>query len=109
MAFDEQLAERVRATLAGSDALAERKMFGGIVFMLAGNMAVGVLGDNLIVRVGPEEYESALDEPGARVFDMTGRPMTGWVLVGADATSTDEELAAWVGRGGAFALSLPPK
>lgn len=109
MAYDERLAERVRALLADRDDSTERKMFGGIAFMLAGNMAVGVSGDDLMVRVGPEEYESVLDEPGAREFDMTGRPMTGWLLVGPEATRTDDGLRAWVGRGVAFASSLPPK
>ena len=109
MAFDEALAARVRAKLEGRDDLTERKMFGGIGFMLAGNMAVGVAGDDLIVRLDPEAYEGALDEPGARPFDMTGRPMTGWLLVGPEATAGDEGLRAWVDRGAAFASSLPPK
>lgn len=84
-------------------------MFGGIAFMLAGNMAVGVIGDDLLVRLDPEEYESALDEPGARVFDMTGRQMTGWLLVGSEATASDEGLHAWVERGAAYAETLPAK
>ena len=109
MAYDERLAERVRAILAGRDAFTERKMFGGIGFMLAGNMATGVINDDLIVRLDPEEYETALDEPGAREFDVTGRPMAGWLLVAPDATREDAGLRRWVGRGAAFALSLPPK
>ncbi|MBW3592517.1 MAG: TfoX/Sxy family protein [Actinobacteria bacterium] len=109
MAYDERLAERVRAILAEREDLSERKMFGGIAFMLAGNMAVGVSGDDLIVRLDPEEYEAALDEPGAREFDMTGRPMTGWLLVGPDATAAEDGLRSWVERAAAFASSLPPK
>ena len=109
MAFEQPLADRVRAALGERDALTEKKMFGGIAFMLAGNMAVGVSGEDLIVRLDPEAYESALDEPGARAFDMTGRPMTGWLLVGPEVTADDEALGAWVDRGAAFASSLPPK
>ncbi len=109
MAYDAELAERVRAILAGRDGFSERKMFGGIGFMLGGNMAAGVIEDDLIARVDPEEYEAALDEPGVRELALTGRPMTGWVLVGADATASDEGLRAWVERGAAFASSLPPK
>ncbi len=109
MAYDEHLAERVRALLADREALTERKMFGGIAFMLGGNMVAGVIREDLVVRLGPEGYEDALDEPGAREFDLTGRPMTGWLLVGPEATAEDEALRAWVERGAAFASSLPPK
>jgi TfoX/Sxy family transcriptional regulator of competence genes len=109
MAYDEQLAERVRAALAGRSNLTERKMFGGIGFMLSGNMGAGVSGDDLIVRLDPEEGERALDEPGVRMFDKTGRPMTGWLLVGPEATGSDDDLSHWVDRGAAFAESLPPK
>lgn len=110
MPYDEVLAERVRALLANREGFTERKMFGGIGFMLRGNMAGGVSSQgDLIVRLGPDEYEGALDEPGARPFDMTGRPMTGWLLVGRDATADDKTLRRWVDRGAAYALSLPPK
>ncbi len=109
MAYDEALADRVRSALAGRANLTERKMFGGIAFMLNGNMAAGVAKDDLIVRLDPEEHESALDEPGARMFDMTGRPMTGWLLVGREGTASDDSLTAWVERGAAFATSLPAK
>ena len=109
MAYDEQLAERVRTALGERPNLTERKMFGGVAFMLNGNVATGVLDDDVLVRLDPEEAERALDEPGARIFDMTGRPMTGWVLVGPEGTATDEGLRAWVERGAAFAESLPPK
>ena len=109
MAYDEGLAERVREKLAARSNLTERKMFGGIAFMLAGNMAAGVIGHDLIVRLDPEQYDGALDEPGTRVFDMTGRTMSGWILVGPEATGTEEGLTSWVERGAAFAESLPPK
>jgi TfoX/Sxy family transcriptional regulator of competence genes len=109
MAYDEQLADRVRSHLAGRADLTERKMFGGIGFLLSGNMATGVNGDDLIVRLDPEEGERALDEPGARIFDMTGRPMTGWLLIAPEATASDDRLRAWIDRGAAFAESLPAK
>ena len=84
-------------------------MFGGIGFMLSGNMAAGVIRDDVIIRLDPEEGERALDEPGVRMFDLTGRPMTGWLLVGPEGTASDDGLRAWVDRSAAFAESLPPK
>ena len=104
MAFDEVLADRVR-DLCG---LPEKRMFGGIAFLLNGNMAVGVHGDDLIVRVAKADHETCLAEPGARPFDMTGRPMAGWLLVSGEVLD-DEVLATWVERGTAYAGSLPPK
>jgi TfoX/Sxy family transcriptional regulator of competence genes len=109
MAYDEQLAERVRAQLAAEDAITEKAMFGGIAFLLAGNMAVGVSRDELMVRVGPEASDDALAQPHARMFDMTGRPMKGWIRVAQDGLETDDQLASWVRRGTEFARSLPPK
>ncbi|MFB7865798.1 MULTISPECIES: TfoX/Sxy family protein [unclassified Streptomyces] len=109
MAFDEGLAERIRARLAGDPAITEKRMFGGIAFLCAGNMAVGVTGDDLMVRVGPDATDDALSRPGARLFDMTGRPMRGWVVVDAAAVAEDAALAEWVDRGRAFAAGLPPK
>ena len=109
MAVDEALAERVREALGGVEGLAEKRMFGGLAFLLNGNMAVGVHGDDLIVRLAPEQTEEALAEPGVRIFDMTGRPMKGWVLVGPGATANEDGLGAWVTRGLDFAESLPPK
>jgi TfoX/Sxy family transcriptional regulator of competence genes len=109
MAFDEDLAERVRASVAGADGVVEKRMFGGLAFVVKGNMAVGVHGDDLIVRLAPEETEEALAEPGVRVFDMTNRPMKGWVLVGPVAIADEEGLGTWVTRGLDFAESLPPK
>jgi hypothetical protein len=109
MAYDEGLAQRVRQILKDLPGFTEKKMFGGIGFMLMGNMACGVNKDDLIVRVGPERYDEALAKAHARQFDMTGRPMRGWVVVGPDGCRSDAELGAWVDQGVEFALSLPPK
>jgi len=81
MAYDEALASRVRETLSENPEITERKMFGGIAFMLSGNMAVGVSKDDLMVRIDPDDQDDALAQPGVRIFDMTGRPMKGWILV----------------------------
>jgi TfoX/Sxy family transcriptional regulator of competence genes len=109
MAFDEGLAERIRGLLGARSDVADKQMFGGIAFLIAGNMACGVSGDDLIVRVDREESEALLGEPGARRFDMTGRPMKGWLLVAPEATADDGDLERWVRRGEEFAASLPPK
>ena len=108
MAYDEQLAERVRDVLTERDDLREQKMFGGIAFMVGGHMCAGLLGDELMVRVGPDGYEAALRRPGAREMDFTGRPMRGIVMVGADGIR-GRALRAWVQRGLDFVDSLPPK
>jgi hypothetical protein len=109
MAYDEGLAQRVREVLSERQDIAEKKMFGGLSFLLQGNMAVGVIGEELIVRVGPHDYEEALAHEHARPFDMTGRAMSGWVVVGADGYEGDEELYDWVMRGVGFAGTLPGK
>jgi TfoX/Sxy family transcriptional regulator of competence genes len=109
MAFDEELADRVRNLLSARAEVSERKMFGGIAFMVAGNMACGVLGEDLIVRLGEEEAEQALAEDGVRPFDFTGRPMKTTVYVEPERTSDDGGLAEWVEAGAGFAASLPPK
>ena len=109
MAYSEQLADRVRAVLAGHNGTTERKMFGGLAFMLSGNMACGVIGDELMVRVGAEQQDSMLAQPHARPMDFTGRPMKSMVYVGADGLESDASLATWVERGVAYATSLPPK
>lgn len=109
MAYDPGLAERVRYFLIDAQGVDEREMFGGIGFMLDGNMAVGVIGEDLLVRVGRDKYEEALEIAGARPFDMTGRPMRGWVVVSADVLEDDAELDAWVHRGSEVARSLPAK
>jgi TfoX/Sxy family transcriptional regulator of competence genes len=109
MAYDERLAIRIQECLGQTDALAELKMFGGWCATVDGNMAVGVLGNDVIVRVGPDAYAEALSEPGVREFDFAGRPMAGWVFVNGRSVDTAEALEAWVERGIAFARSLPPK
>jgi TfoX/Sxy family transcriptional regulator of competence genes len=109
VAFDEALAARVREALAENAEISERQMFGGIAFMLSGNMAVGVSKEDLMVRIDPDDQDEALAHPGVRPFDMTGRPMKGWILVAPEATEEDSELAHWITRGLDFAGSLPPK
>ena len=109
MAYDEALADRVRELISARAEVSERKMFGGIGFMLSGNMAVGVIGEDLIVRLDPSDAEKALREPGVREFDFTGRPMKGWLFVGPEATAADENFAGWVDAGADFAASLPSK
>lgn len=107
MAYDESLAERVRERLHDA-VVTEKKMFGGLAFMEHGNMTVGVLGDDLIARVGPEATDAALARPGTRVFDFTGRPMRGWVVVAGDGLE-DDALAGWVEQARGYAATLPPK
>ena len=89
--------------------MVEKKMFGGVGFIVLGNMAVGVLGSDLIVRVGATEYAEALAQPHVRVFDMTGRPMQGWVLVASEGYAAGDDLRRWIDQGVAVALALPPK
>ena len=109
MVFDEGLAQRIRELIGDRPDLVEKKMFGGIGFMLRGNMACGVNKDELIVRVGPDSYDDGLAQPHARPFDFTGRPMKGWIMVGVDGYESDVDLNTWVEKGIGFALSLPPK
>ena len=109
MPYDERLAERVRRALGERADLTERKMFGGVAFMIAGNMCCGVIRDDVIVRTFPEDREAALAEPDIRPFDLTGRTMTGFLVVGPGATATDEGLRSWIDRGVAVAQTLPPK
>ena len=109
MAYDEALASRVRETLGENPEITERKMFGGIAFVLSGNMAVGVSKDDLMVRIDPDDQDDAPAQPGVRIFDMTGRPMKGWILVAPEATENDDALQRWVEAGLDFAGSLPPK
>jgi hypothetical protein len=109
MAYDEALAARVRAALGERGDLVEKRMFGGVGYLVRGNMACGVHGDRVIVRVGPEAYEAALADPHTRPFDLTGRPMTGWVTVGPEGYAIDTALAEWILRGVSFALTLPAK
>jgi hypothetical protein len=107
MAFDEALANRVRPLVEG--VAVEKKMFGGLAFLVQGHMSVGVHGNALIVRVDPTETEQALKLPGVRIFDITGRPMKGWLLVSSEVLGQSKALRAWVERGVAYARSLPAK
>ena len=109
MAYDDDLADRVRALFAGRPGVREQKMFGGLAFMLDGNMACGILGSKLVVRVGKENLDEALSLPHSHPFDMTGRPMRSFVYVAAEGLADDEGLERWAGRGIAYAGSLPPK
>jgi len=109
MPFDENLAQLVRKQLRGQAGLAEKKMFGGLAFLINGNMSVGIHRDELIVRVAPEATDAALKEPGARLFDITGRPMKGWLLVGAEGIDNPRSLARWVRLGVEYASSLSAK
>jgi hypothetical protein len=97
MAFDEKLAERIRRRLSRRKGVVEKKMFGGVGFMLNDRIAVGVWKDSLIVRMDPEDGDDALKEPHVRPFDITGRPMRGWILVGPDGLK-DTRLNAWIQR-----------
>jgi TfoX/Sxy family transcriptional regulator of competence genes len=109
VAFDEGLAQRIREHLAERANVAEKKMFGGLAFLVDGNMCVGVLGDELIVRLGAEATDVAFARPGVQAYDLRGRPMKGWVAVEPDALSEDQMLAAWVNDALEFVRTLPPK
>jgi len=109
VAYDESLADRVRDALSARADLSERKMFGGIAFMVGGNMAVGVIEDDLMVRLDPADAEQALTEPHTRPMDFTGKPMRGMLFVDSEGMASDEDLAGWVDAGADFAASLPPK
>src|SRR5437660_1763650 len=109
MAFDETLAERIRERLARQKNLEENKMFGGLAFLLNGHMLVGVWKDSLVVRLGPEQGEEALREPHVKVFNITGRPMQGWVLVAPEGVEDDNQLSDWIQRAAKFVVTLPGK
>ena len=109
MAIDEGLAERVREQLEGLQGLTERRMFGGLAYMLNGNMCVGLVRESLMVRIGPDDYAATVVLPHARPMDFTGKPLRGFVYVAPEGVAEDEDLAVWVERGVAFAGSLPPK
>ncbi len=109
MAYDEGLAERIRDHLGDTPGITEKPMFGGLSFLLHGNMSVGIVGEELCVRVGKERHDELVSEPGARIMDFTGRPMQGWLFVAPEGFDDDADLAVWVSRGLDFAASLPPK
>ena len=109
MAFNESLAARIRDALARKKNIEEKKMFGGVGFLLNGNMLVGVWKDSLIVRIGPDEGDDALLEPHVKAFDITGRPMKGWVLVGPEGLEDNDQLNEWIQRAVKFVGKLPKK
>lgn len=109
MAYDEGLAERLRDAMEGTPGASERKMFGGLCFLIQGNMCLGVVKDELMVRVGPDAYAECLELPHAREMDFTGRAMKGMVYVATEGFEDDGDLERWVARGVAFAGSLPAK
>jgi len=109
MAFDDKLAERIRKQLGKRRGLTEKKMFGGLAFLLNGNMCCGVHGQEIIVRLDPEQTEQALSERHTRIFDLSGRPMKGWLLVQPKGITTEAALAKWIQVGLEYASSLPAK
>jgi TfoX/Sxy family transcriptional regulator of competence genes len=110
MAYDKELADRLREAVQHEEAVSEKPMFGGLAFLVHGNMAVSASSKGgLMVRVNPAESESLCGRPGVRRFEMRGKPMDGWLRVGPEALQSDEDLDAWVRRGVGFARSLPAK
>ncbi len=109
MAFDNTLAERVRKLLHKQAGVQEKKMFGGLAFMINGHMCCGIVGNELMVRVGPEQHAKALAQPHARPMDFTGKPMKGMVYVDTEGIAQDATLRAWVERGLRLVRTLPPK
>ena len=109
MTYNQSSAQRIREQMKKNPGFVEKKMFGGICFLLNGNMACGILNDDIIVRVGKEAYEGCLALPHTRQFDITGRPMTGWVMVSPEGYQSDAELETWLQKGIDFAKALPPK
>jgi hypothetical protein len=109
MAYDATLADRLKKALSDFSGVTERRMFGGLAFMLEGHMCCGVVGDEVVVRVGPDAYSSALARPHAREMDFTGKPLKGFVYVGPQGVATDVDLRAWIARAVQFVRSLPPQ
>ena len=109
MPYSESLAQRLRQTVAGRRGITEKKMFGGVGFLLNGHMCVGVWKHSLIARINPDNYAAALIEPHVQEFDITGRPMRGWIMVEPDGIDSDEQLNAWVRRSLDFVSALPKK
>jgi TfoX/Sxy family transcriptional regulator of competence genes len=109
MAYSEELARRIRDVIGARNAVTERKMFGGVAWMVDGNMACGTMGDDLLVRLDREDADRILAEPHVRLMQMGGRTMRGFFAVGAAAIADDAELVRWIDAGAAYAASLPPK
>lgn len=109
MAFNTTLADRIRQQLGKRRGLSEKKMFGGLAFLLNGNMCCGVHNDEMIVRLDPAQTEQTLRERHTRIFDLSGKPMKGWILVQTGGLKTEAALAKWIEIGFAYASSLPAK
>lgn len=109
MPFSESLASRIRDALVRKRNIEEKKMFGGVGFLLHGNMLVGVWKNSLIVRLGPDSYDEALTDPHVREFDITGKPMKGWVIVEPDGIKNDDQLAGWIQKATDFVKTLARK
>src|SRR5262245_47595338 len=109
MPYSESLAERIRQRLGHRKGIEEKKMFGGVGFLLNGNMLGGVWQASLTARIGPEQHGAALEEPNVREFDITGRPMKGWIMVEPDGIESDKQLSGWIERAQSFVERLPVK
>jgi TfoX/Sxy family transcriptional regulator of competence genes len=109
MSFDETLAERLRPLFEGDYKVTEKKMFGGLAFMVNGNMCCGIVGKNLVVRTGPDTFDHALKRRHARPMDFTGRPMKGFVYIAPAGYRSERDLKSWTQLGLDFVLSQPPK
>jgi len=109
MAYDKDLSGRIQQIVGGIPGMRDKEMFGGIAFMLNGNVACGVIGENLMVRVGPERHADALEQAHTRTFDYSGKPMKGWIYVMPEAIRAEADLEIWVERGIEFARGLPAK
>ena len=109
MAYDLKLAQRVREVLGSIKGLSEKEQFGGVAFLLRGNVACGIIGDELLVRVGPQRHDEAMSSEVAKPFSLTGRPSKGWALVAPSGLRSPARLKKWVEMGLEFAKSLPPK
>lgn len=109
MAYDAKLAERIRIVIQHRSGFTEKKMFGGVGFLLNGNMCIGIWKEWLIVRLGAEQCDSAFSQPHVRKFDITGRAMKGWAMIAPEAIDDDEDLRNWIDRAARFVRGLPPK
>lgn len=109
MAYSHSLADRVRHTIGNSRGITEKKMFGGVGFLLNGNMLVGIWQQSLIVRLGPDQATEALKQDYVREFDVTGRPMKGWIMVEPDGLDSDKDVSEWIDRAAQFVMTLPAK
>ena len=109
MPYDQGLAQRIREILEDEPGFDEKKMFGGLCFLLFGNMVCGIIREDLIVRVGIDHYQDALKRPHTKKFDLTGKALTGWVMVLSDGLDADKELRCWIDAGVRYVRTLPPK